>query len=128
MKKLSVDDLKYIHDNMLERYRGLPGERNHGMLEYVCEKPFLVTFGQEQYPDLFQKAAVLMYALARGHYFNDGNKRTASMAAYVFLLQNGYELIVSDDEFYKTVIRVASGNYGEDTLADWLKENSQPTK
>lgn len=125
MEKLSIEELKYIHDTMLERYGGLAGERNAGMLEYVCEKPFLNTFGQEQYPGLFIKAAVLMYALARGHYFNDGNKRTASMATYVFLLKNGYELVVTEEELYETIIKVAVGDIKEDTLETWLKKNSQ---
>lgn len=61
---------------MINKYGGLAGIKDAGALEYVCEKPFLQLFNQEQYPDIFHKAAVLMFAIARGHYFYDGNKRT----------------------------------------------------
>lgn len=124
MEKLTPDELKHIHNEMLKRYGGLPGEKNPGMVDYVCDKPFLISFGHELYPDIFQKAAVLMYSIARGHYFNDGNKRTASMAAYVFLMKNGYELIVSNDNFYDTTIKVAKGDLNEDHLTEWLKDKS----
>ncbi|MEI3611902.1 type II toxin-antitoxin system death-on-curing family toxin [Pseudogracilibacillus sp. SO30301A] len=98
------------------------------MIEYVCDKPFIITFGHEQYPDIFQKAAVLMTSLARGHYFFDGNKRTSAMATYSFLMKNGYELIVSDDNLFNTCIYVATGDLTEKELATWLKNNSYHLK
>ncbi|WP_256363759.1 type II toxin-antitoxin system death-on-curing family toxin [Geobacillus thermocatenulatus] len=45
--------------------------------------------------------------MATGHYFSDGNKRTAVMVAYSFLMKNGYELMVSDDELFERCIKVA---------------------
>src|SRR5699024_11847112 len=124
MEKLTPDELRYIHERMLELNGRLSGEKNPGMIDYICEKLFIITFGHEQYPNIFQKAATLMFSLARGHYFFDGNKRTAAMATYVFLMKNGYELIVSDDNLFNTCIKVATGDFSEKHLVKWLKNNA----
>jgi len=124
VEKHTPNELRYIHQTMLDLYGGLAGEINPGMIEYVCEKLFFVTYGEEQYTSLFQKASVLMYAIARGHYFSDGNKRTAAMDTYTFLIKNGYELIVSNDNLYNTSIKVAAGELSERKLAKWLKNNA----
>lgn len=124
MEKLYPHELRHIHDTMLEHYGGLSGEKNPGMIEYVCEKPFAVVFDHERYPDLFEKASVIMFSLARGHYFFDGNKRTAVMATYTFLMKNGYELVVSNETLFEICISVAEGSMNEQELATWLKRNS----
>ena len=125
IERLYPEELRYIHDEMLRRYGGLPGEKDPGMIEYICQKPFTILFGEEQYPSLVEKAAVYMIAIATGHYFSDGNKRTAVMAAYSFLMKNGYELIVSDDELFEMCIKVAKKEVRQQELANWLSKNSR---
>ncbi|EPR29382.1 type II toxin-antitoxin system death-on-curing family toxin [Geobacillus zalihae] len=66
-----------------------------------------------------------MIAIATGHYFSDGNKRTVVMAAYSFLMKNGYELIVSDDELFEMCIKVAKKEVCQKKLASWLSKNSR---
>ncbi|MEB3752604.1 type II toxin-antitoxin system death-on-curing family toxin [Geobacillus sp. FSL W8-0032] len=124
VEKLHPEELRYIHDEMLHYYGGIPGEKDPGMIEYVCQQPFVNLFGKEMYPSLFEKAAVYMIAIATGHYFLDGNKRTAVMAAYSFLMKNGYELIVSDDELFEMCIKVAKKEVREKELANWLSNHS----
>lgn len=111
---------------MINKYGGLAGIKDAGALEYVCEKPFLQLFNQEQYPDIFHKAAVLMFAIARRHYFYDGNKRTAAMGVYSFLMKNNYELIVSNNALYNTCIKIATGEMSENQLEKWIKLNTFP--
>jgi Fic/DOC family len=41
---------------------------------------------------LEQIAGLLLYRIAEGQFFSDGNKRTAIAACYFFLLNNGYTL------------------------------------
>lgn len=72
---------------------------------------------------VLQIACAYVVAIARAHAFNDGNKRTAAIAADVFLSLNGYELVGLDDNaeaFVDLVERVASGEADEDALCDWL--------
>jgi death-on-curing protein len=66
-------------------------------------------FGQDAYPDLFDKAAALLHSLARNHPLVDGNKRLAWLATYVFLAKNGVELDPGDDDAFTFVMRVAAG-------------------
>jgi len=39
MEKLYPHELRHIHKTMLDRYGGLSGEKDPGMIDYVCEKP-----------------------------------------------------------------------------------------
>jgi len=50
-----------------------------------------------------EKAALLVYDIARGQYFHAGNKRTALVAGLVFLVKNGHTVNIEDEEFVSTV-------------------------
>ena len=50
-----------------------------------------------------EKAALLVYDIARGQYFHAGNKRTALVAGLVFLNKNGHTINIEDAEFVSTV-------------------------
>lgn len=118
---ITPEELRYIHDDMLTSYGGLPGEKEPGMINYVCEKPFMF----DRYPLIFEKAAVLMISIAIGHYFVDANKRTAYMAAYIFLLKNGHEIIVSNEEMFQTARKIAKKEMSQVELTKWLADNSE---
>jgi len=121
---LKVDQIIAIHDQELAESNGLPGIKEPGYLEFIAEKPFTEVFGQEQYPGLFNKAAILMSALITSHCFFDANKRTGVLCTYVFLHINGYELNASDDDLFDKAIQVATNDYTTPALAKWLEVNS----
>lgn len=123
--KLSSDDIREIHEVALQRYGGLYGENEPGMIDFMAEKPFTISFGQELYPGLFMKAAIYMEGFAIHQYFSDGNKRTACMVAATFLEINGYSLIVNDNELYDISIGVANKEVTINVLTKWLEKNSQ---
>lgn len=79
---------------LLELARRLGAEevRDYGLLESALARPRASVFGQDAYPDLWQKAAALMESVARNHALVDGNKRTAWYATWVFLQINGPRL------------------------------------
>lgn len=58
-------------------------------------------FGEEQFPGLFVKAAVLLRSLAGAQLFVTGNKRTGWEVVRVFLGWNGYRIatVTSKDEY-----------------------------
>ena len=64
MIQLSPEDIRVIHDVMIERYGGIRGEKEPGLIDYMADKPFLELFGNEQYPGLFLKAAVYFEGFA----------------------------------------------------------------
>ena len=79
-----------IHDRQLAEHGGLPGVRDLGAIESALARPQnLAAYGE---PDAADLAAAYAYGLARNHGFADGNKRTAWVAARVFLADNGYGL------------------------------------
>lgn len=67
---------------------------NRGQLEAALDRPKAAFGGQEQYPDLHQKAAVLMETICKNHTLSDGNKRTAMAAADFMVRLNGCRLVL----------------------------------
>jgi death-on-curing protein len=87
---LTVEHVLLIHDEMLRRYGGssLPGHR--GELEGATAAVLAVE--NSYYEDVFELAAAYAVYIVIGHVFSDGNKRTGSAAALVFLHLNGIEI------------------------------------
>ena len=67
---------------------------NEGQLDFALEKPRMSLRGAELYPELHQKAAVLMETLCKSHTLSDGNKRASIMAAEYLASINGAALAV----------------------------------
>ena len=67
---------------------------NRGLLEAALERPKTAFYGREQYPELYQKAAVLMEDICKNHAMSDGNKRIAVAAAETMARINGCRLIL----------------------------------
>ncbi|MCX5605892.1 type II toxin-antitoxin system death-on-curing family toxin [Streptomyces phaeochromogenes] len=80
----------------LTKRLGADEVRDYGLLDSALARPQSSVFGQDAYPDVWEKAAALMESLARNHALVDGNKRIAWYAAWVFLHMNGHPL---DAEF-----------------------------
>jgi len=73
-----------------------PQLRDAGLLDSACHRPASSAFGDDAYPTLILKASALLHSLTVNHPFIDGNKRTAWLAAVVFLRDNGAEVTVAD--------------------------------
>ena len=84
--------------------------------------------GEEFYPDVVTKAAVLLVRLAKNHPLPDGNKRVAWVAMRYFLMLNELEWssIPSVDDAEHAVLSVASGEWDEAKFADWLRGHLTP--
>ncbi len=70
-------------------------------------------FGLELYPGDIEKAAAYLFFMACNHASNDGNRRTASLCAAFFLLENGWTLTVSDDDLSALVLDAAQGQLAD---------------
>jgi death-on-curing protein len=97
--------------------------RDVGLLESAVHRPSASMFGQEAYPDLFDKAAALLQSLAGNRPFFDGNKRTAWVSCVVFLAMNGVQLRPDIDAAERLVIAVATGAMDEvKAISEALRE------
>jgi len=112
--------LDVLHDAQLREHGGSPGTRDEGLLESALARP-QHKFAYAKRPDLATLAAAYAFGLARNHGYVDGNKRTAFMAAYVFLGLNGHDLEAEEPDVVTTMERVADGRLPEKGLADWIR-------
>jgi death-on-curing protein len=80
------------------------------------------------YPDFVDKAAVLVVRLAKNHPLPDGNKRAAWVSLRAFVDVNGWTLSPKPDidEAEQAVLAIASGEWGEQEAADWLRRHLAP--
>ncbi|MDP2265029.1 MAG: type II toxin-antitoxin system death-on-curing family toxin [Thiobacillus sp.] len=112
------------HDEQLAEHGGATGFRDEGLFDSALARPLdLAAYGS---PDACALAASYAVALAKNHPFLDGNKRTAFVAMELFLLLNGYDLNASDAECVLTMLAVATGEWDETTLANWLHDHTAP--
>ena len=84
--------------------------------------------GEEFYPDVIDKAAVLTCRLAWNHPLPDGNKRAAWAALVLFLDLN--RIVWSPDppdvdEAEQAMLAVAAHEVDESWVADWLRQRVQ---
>lgn len=122
---LEVEDILLIHADQLERYGGLAGLRDHGLLVSAVSMPRSTYGGEFLHGDLFAMAAAYLFHITRNHPFLDGNKRTGAAAALVFLDLHGIEVAATDDALYDLVIAVAKGDIGKDAVAAFLQTHSR---
>ena len=124
MRYLTIDEIFAIHDRAIREYGGAPELLNLGRLEASLAAPRQTMFGEELYPDVFSKAAILFYLLIKNHPFLDGNKRTAFLALMRFLNLNGYTLSAANDELYQFTIDVASSVSTKEEVEMWIRDKA----
>lgn len=83
--------------------------------------PFQMTFGQESFPNLQDKAAAIVFLLIANHPFYDGNKRIAAEALRLFFEKNGVTLRADDEELAALTQYVTSiTNPRDPLLLEWI--------
>ena len=109
-----------VHDRQLAEHGGGTGLRDENALERALARPQnLAHYGN---PDLADLAASLAFGIARNHPFVDGNKRTAWVAARLFLRLN--DAMLEFDKADATVMmqRLAAGELSEEAVAAWFRD------
>ena len=105
---LDTDDILEIHEDQLDKFGGSDGIRNRDGLESAVFQPQQTFGGNDLYPDVYIKAAVLAFGLAESQAFVDGNKRTALVAALTFLKVNGQQVPLAEERLYEAMIDIAN--------------------
>jgi len=109
-----------VHDRQLSEHGGSEGIRNADGIESALARPRnLAAYGT---PDASDLAAAYAFGLAKNHGFMDGNKRTAWIAARLFLADNGYRLRFKPVDAIQLMEGVAGGVIAEDELARWFRD------
>jgi death on curing protein len=84
---LTLDEVFRIHARSLAEHGGSEGVREPGLIESALASARNTLYYANG--DLFDVAASYAFHLAESQAFIDGNKRTAGVAAMVFLARNG---------------------------------------
>lgn len=99
---LSLEDLLTLSNDL-----GVGPVRDIGLLDAAAHRPRAALYGQQAYPDLDTKAAVLLDSVVRNHALVDGNKRLGWLATVVFYGLNDVQIDAPDDAVYELVMAVA---------------------
>lgn len=110
-----------VHDEQLAEHGGAAGVGDAGLLESALARPRnLAHYGE---PDVCELAAAYAFGLAKNHPFVDGNKRSAFVAAELFLVLNDWQLDASDEACVMVMLSLAGGEIDEAGLSTWLRDH-----
>lgn len=116
---LNRDAVLAAHEVSLSRFGGSPGIRDEHLLDSALARPEMIAH-YEPTATVYRLAAAYAFGLAKNHAFVDGNKRIGFLAAYMFLRDNGYRLIATEQEVVELMLAVASSAMGEDQVAEFF--------
>ena len=119
IKHLSVLEIVALHDKAISLFGGLPGCPDLGRVDALMGR-VLNFIAYENITDLHAIAAMYCVAIAKGHVFNDGIKRTAINSALLFARRNGLFLAYSKD-MADVVVKVAEGKVSASQLANYFR-------
>ena len=101
---------------------------NRNSFEYMVDAPKFMLYGTELYEDVYKKAAVYPFLTITGHIFHDGNKRTGTEAAFLFLAKNGMRIktIMTSPAIVSYAERIAEKHLSIRRISNWLRFYSEP--
>lgn len=123
---LTLDEVLAIHADQVERYGGIAGVRDLGLLESALAAPQAAFGGQLLHPTVEEMAGAYLFHLVKNHPFADGNKRVGLAAALAFLGLNDLRLDAEEDEVVELVLAVAAGEAGKPEVAVFLRAHLAP--
>ncbi len=126
LRYLTVEEVLLIHEHAIREFGGSAELANLGRLEAALASPQQTMFGQDLYPDIYAKAAALIFGIIKNHPFMDGNKRTGLFALFEFLERHGRTIDTPADELYQFTIDVATSALDKDEIAAWLRAHTAP--
>lgn len=119
----TIDQVCDVNRRMIDEFVGTffpPNNlHNRGSLEHALTIVAFPVFGQNVYPILKEKAALIAHHIITGHVFMDDNKRTAIHIAWEFLRSNGVPIFL-DATITDLAVAVAVGNANHIDLLHWL--------
>ncbi|CEP68458.1 Death on curing protein [Moorella glycerini] len=115
-----------IYRKVINETGGSYGIRDLGLLEAALARPRATFDGNDLYPTLFAKAAVLAESIAKNHPFIDGNKRMAVVLASIFLERNGYRCSAMQKEWVKFGVELAESKLDLNKIIQWFHLHCQP--
>lgn len=124
---LDIDRVLRTHRSLIERYGGVEGVRDVGLLHSAIAMPQASFGGEFLHKDLFEMAAAYLYHIVQDHPFLEGNKRTGAATAIIFLAMNQIEPDADEDGLVALTLAVAEGKAGKQQIADFFRSKTLPS-
>ncbi len=106
VKRLAQENDKVILDTPIEQ------------IEKLTLPIYTVFYDGDLFHDDLSQFSTLTYKLIKGHYFTDGNKRTALGVLLFCLHANGYNVVYEDNsEFSKNILAQSIINLATDAIS-----------
>ena len=132
MKKMCHPLAVALFDSSVEPMTGFD-DHEKALLESALGNPQQTFSGQDLYPTLADKGAILYYSLIKNHPFKNGNKRTATATLLVFMYINDLWLRESEknenENYLVELAKRVSSSQGDREkkeflaeIANWLKD------
>lgn len=120
MKYLTVKDIIKINAKLITTVSSgeLIGLKDASALDMAVNQPQQEVFGEELYPTIYDKAAILAINLAKRHPFQNGNKRTALVSMITFLMMNGYTTSLTQAEAVQFILNITTSTQAFDLLKE----------
>jgi death on curing protein len=108
-----------VHDWIIEKSGGLPGNNNLGLIESALQN----IQNDLYYPKFHHKLTHLVFTINKFHAFTDGNKRSSIALGAYFLKLNGYTYVVEKFVFEMENIAVwlAEGKITKALLSELIE-------
>ena len=118
---LSLDDIYHGIYLLKNQHSNDPIHIIHkGPLEFIANLQGLSFYYGDS---VIQIASVLIRTLIQDHPLQDGNKRVGMLLGSLFLENNGFMLVCSDEDFFEVAMTLASGEMKREDLQEWLEDN-----
>jgi death-on-curing protein len=116
---------------MLEVGGGAQGEHT-AFLYAACARPFQSAFGEPIYGDAYGRIAAIFHSIICDHVFVDGNKRTGTGTAILFLTATGIMATPDEQEDLKlsllgeVALATASARLSVEQVTFWIRRIFEP--
>jgi death-on-curing protein len=124
---LELHQVLRLHADLIERYGGGHGVRDHALLASVIEQPRAMFAGEYLHEDIFAMASAYLFHIVQNHPFIDGNKRTGAAAAIIFLDINGVMIDADEDGLVDITLATATGSASKSDIAAFFKARATPS-
>ena len=117
---ITPDHAIKIHNTLIEKFGGTAGLRDRNLLESALARPYQTFDQKDLYKTPAEKSSALIESIITNHPFLDGNKRFGYVAMRLLLLEEGFDIVATEDEKYDFVIAIAEGNLKYTGIYNWI--------
>jgi death-on-curing protein len=123
---LTPEQALFVHYRLIHETGGEPGVRDLSVLLSALQKPAAVENGQEVYPGLYKKAAVLLDGILKARPFHVANRRAAIAIVDMFLRINGQRIGTETNEMVQFVKKCAHTPVSLEFMTAWFWQYARP--